>query len=190
MNALDPRLSAGGSSGGAAVALARHMLPVADGSDMMGSLRNPAGWKNVVGFPPTQGLVPYSACGRGLRPVADTAYLLSVQAGYDARAPLSLDVDPIQFRQGLSRDYKGARIGWPKEFMGKAMDTYHRWMEVVIGPTLAGVPVAAVPAGFGPKGWGQPMGLQIIGPRRAEFAVLQIAHSYEQASGFRKSRPR
>ena len=57
-NAFDRTKSAGGSSGGAAVALATHMLPVADGSDFMGSLRNPAAWNNVFGFRPSQGRVP------------------------------------------------------------------------------------------------------------------------------------
>src|SRR4029079_14474892 len=57
-NAYDPAKSAGGSSGGAAVGLALHMLPVADGSDYGGSLRNPAGWNNVYGFRPRYGVVP------------------------------------------------------------------------------------------------------------------------------------
>lgn len=331
-NAWDPDLSAGGSSGGAAVALAQHLLPVADGSDMMGSLRNPAGWNNVVGFRPTQGLVPFAPAGEVFfqqlacegpmgRTVADVAYLLSVQAGHDARAPLSLGDDPLRFRQDLSRDVVGTRIGFlgdlggylptepgvldvcrtalrhfedmgcvvedatldfdmdlvwqtwltlrgftiaglagplyakdetrallkpeaiweienglsltgadvwkasadrsalyqtlramfdtydyivlptaqifpfdatqdrPKEIAGKQMDTYHRWMEVVVPGTLSGMPIAAVPAGFGPKGAGQPMGLQIIGPQREDLAVLQLAHAYEQASGFAPRRP-
>jgi hypothetical protein len=71
-NPYDLALSAGGSSGGAAVALAMRMLPVADGSDMMGSLRNPAAWNNVYGFRPTAGLVPGSRarawCSTGCRP--------------------------------------------------------------------------------------------------------------------------
>ncbi len=331
-NAWDPALSAGGSSGGAAVALAQRMLPVADGSDMMGSLRNPAGWNNVVGFRPTQGLVPFAPAGETFlqqlayegpmgRTVADAAYLLSVQAGHDARAPLSLEGDPLRFRQDLSRGFGGTRIGflgdfggylpmepgvldvcraalgnfeelgcsveeatldfdmdsvwktwltlrqftiaglggglhanealraqmkpeaiweienglglsgtdvwaassnrtklyhamramfgrydylvlptaqvfpfdaelhWPKEIAGRTMDTYHRWMEVVVPGTLSGMPIAAVPAGFGPKGASQPMGLQIIGPQRADLSVLQMAHAYEQASGFPSHRP-
>ena len=58
-NAWDPMVSAGGSSGGAAVALAQRLLPVADGSDFMGSLRNPAAWANIFGLRPSQGRVPY-----------------------------------------------------------------------------------------------------------------------------------
>ncbi|WP_454740155.1 amidase [Cupriavidus necator] len=326
-NAFDPGKSAGGSSGGAAVSLALNMLPVADGSDMMGSLRNPAGWNNVFGFRPSWGRVPYGPTsevfyqqlgyeGPMARTVADLAMLLSVQAGYDARTPLSLDQDPAQFTRPLQRDFKGTRIGWmgdfngylptepgvmalckdalrhfttlgcsvdevqpefapdrlwrtwltlrgflmagiagplyanektraqlkpeavweiengmkltsadvwrasvdrsawyqalntlfqkydylvlpsaqvfpfdaridwPKSIAGKTMDTYHRWMEVVIGGTLAGVPVICVPAGFSPSGL--PMGLQILGPAQKDFAVLQLAHAWEQATGYTK----
>ena len=100
-NAFDRTKSAGGSSGGAAVALATRMLPVADGSDFMGSLRNPAGWNNVFGFRPSQGRVPrgrradvwvavLSTEGPMARTVRTSALLLDVQAGYDARVPLSL----------------------------------------------------------------------------------------------------
>ncbi|RZL87256.1 MAG: amidase [Variovorax sp.] len=324
-NAYDPSRSAGGSSGGAAVALALNMLPVADGSDMMGSLRNPAGWNNVFGFRPSAGRVPYGPTGEVFmqqfgyegpmgRTVADLSMLLSVQAGYDARTPLSLDQDPSVFAKPLARDFKGARIGWlgdyngylpieagvmdtctkalknfetvgctveavqpdfpmeklwatwlairgfviagvagglyadpktrammkpeavweienglklsgadvyrassdrsawyqalntlfqrydylvlptaqvfpfdakldwPKSIAGKPMDTYHRWMEVVIGGTLAGIPVLNVPAGFGPNGL--PMGLQVMGRAQADLAVLQIGHAYEQACGY------
>ncbi|MBF3260212.1 amidase, partial [Pseudomonas aeruginosa] len=89
--AYDERLSAGGSSGGAAAALALHLVPVADGSDMMGSLRNPAAFNNVIGFRPSQGRVPFDDSadlffdqlgyvGPMGRSVRDTALLLSVQA--------------------------------------------------------------------------------------------------------------
>lgn len=100
-NAWDPLVSAGGSSGGAAVALALRMLPVADGSDFMGSLRNPAGWNHVYGLRPSQGRVPafpkpelwvsqLGTDGPMARTVRDLARLLQTQAGFDARAPLSL----------------------------------------------------------------------------------------------------
>lgn len=330
LNAWDRTKTAGGSSGGAAVALAQRLLPVADGSDMMGSLRNPAGWNNVVGFRPSQGRVPKSPAdevfyaqlgteGPMGRTVADAALLLSVQAGFDARAPLSLDADPSVFAQALDRDLRGVRVGylgdfdgylatqagvlavcekalshfeavgctveaaavefdfdslwqawltlrgflvagrlgalyardelcaemkpealweierglkvtgvevyaasqvrsdwyqamrglferfdvlvlptaqvfpfgadldWPKEIAGRRMDTYHRWMEVTAAATMAGLPAAAVPAGFGAEG--QPIGLQIIGPAQADLAVLRIAHGFEQASGFTKLSP-
>ena len=325
LNAFDVSRSAGGSSGGAAVALALHMLPVADGSDMMGSLRNPAGWNNVFGFRPSFGRVPFGPANEVFiqqlgyegpmgRTVADLAMLLSTQAGFDARTPLSIDQDPSVFARPLDKDLKGARVGWmgdfdgylpmeagvmdtctqalkhfeaigctveavqpdfpmdrlwqtwltlrgfliagiagplyadpklralmkpeavwevegglklgaadvyrasidrsawyqalnklyerfdylvlpsaqifpfdakldwPKEIAGKRMDTYHRWMEVVISGTLAGVPVLNVPAGFGPNGL--PMGLQILGRAQADLAVLQVGHAYEQACGY------
>ena len=69
-------------------------------------------------------------------------------------------------------------MDWPKAIAGKAMDTYHRWMEVVIGPTLAGLPAAAMPAGFGEGGL--PAGIQIIGRPRADQDVLSIAAAYEK----------
>ncbi|MEM5326549.1 amidase [Paraburkholderia sp. JHI2823] len=329
LNAYDPTRSAGGSSGGTAVALALRMLPVADGSDMMGSLRNPAGWNNVFGFRPSQGRVPsvpahdlffhqLGYAGPMGRNVPDLAMLLSTQAGYDARAPLSLAEDPVQFAGSLERDFRCARIGWlgdyggylpmedgvlalcetavkefesigckveaarpdfamerlwqawltlrqfscagtlgafyrdpekhrllkpeaqwevegglklsaedvwnatvtrsqwyntllalfehydylalpsaqlfpfdasehwPKSIAGRAMDTYHRWMEVVIGGSLAGLPVISVPAGFDAQGL--PMGLQIIGKPRADLSVLQLAHAYDQATQWVKRR--
>lgn len=328
-NAFDPGRSAGGSSGGAAVALALRMLPVADGSDMMGSLRNPAAWNNVVGFRPSLGRVPMlpardvffqqlSTEGPMARSVAEAAMLLSVQAGFDARCPQSTAEDPRRFAGSLQRDFKGARIGWlgdlgghlatepgllplceralrhfetigctvepalpdfplerlwrcwlslrqfivsglcgeivandklralvkpelvweveqgwklpatelwkatvartewtlalqalfarfdflvlpaaqvfpfdagldwPRSIAGRAMDTYHRWMEVVIGPTLAGLPVAAVPGDVSAEGL--PTGLQIVGSAQQDFATLQMAHAYEQASQYTRRR--
>ena len=322
-NAWDPAMCAGGSSGGAAVALALRMLPVADGSDMGGSLRNPAAFNNLFGLRPSAGRVPkwpapdtfieqLGTEGPLGRSVADVAMLLSVQAGYDPRVPLSLADDPARFTQPLARDLKGLRVGWlgdldrylpmeegildlcrqalralqatgcvvdeaklgfaperlwsmwltlrsavvagarwddycdparrpllkpevrwevenalkasaidvfkasvertawyrhtlalferydflalpsaqvfpfdvgvhwPKEVAGRAMDSYHRWMEVVIGPTLAGLPAISVPVGFSPNGL--PMGMQLIGPSRGDFELLQLAHGYEQAT--------
>jgi amidase len=95
---LGPAVTAGGSSGGAAVALAQRLLPVADGSDFMGSLRNPAGWNHVFGLRPSQGRVPswprpdlwvsqLGTDGPMARTVRDLAALLETQAGYDPRAP-------------------------------------------------------------------------------------------------------
>ena len=322
-NAYDPSKSAGGSSGGAAVALATRMLPVADGSDFMGSLRNPAAWNNVFGLRPSQGRVPLWPApdvwvsqlgteGPMGRTVRDVAMLLDVQAGYDARAPLSLH-DGERFEQALDDfDGKDVRIGWlgdlsgylpmergilesceqglrrlracgcavepmrpgfapedvwrawliwrrwlvaariapylanprnralikpealwecdqaasltgaqvlsasaqrsafyqqlfalfercdilalpsaqvwpfdaaqrwPTSIEGRAMDTYHRWMEVVIYATFAGLPCISVPVGFGATGL--PMGMQLIGRPRGDLAVLQLAHAYEQAA--------
>jgi amidase len=122
-NAYDQSRSAGGSSGGAAVGLALRMLPVADGSDFGGSLRNPAAWNNVFGLRPSAGRVPFWPSVEGFvnqlttegpmaRNVTDLALLLSTLAGRDARVPLSLDDAPASFAQPLASDIRGTRIGW------------------------------------------------------------------------------
>jgi len=323
-NAYAPDRSAGGSTGGGAVALALRMVPLADGSDFGGSLRNPAGWNNVFGFRPSFGRVPsvpnsdvfwqnFATSGPMARRVEDLALLLSVQAGSDPRSPFSLPDDPAIFAGALDQDWKGKRIGWlgdlggalpmeagvldtcvkaleafktigmqveaanlsepaadmwrtavtlrhwsvgadlqgfyddpakralmkseaiwevergmkltapqlavasagrariyqafraaferfdflvlptaqvfpfenatrwPKEIAGVQMDSYHRWMEVTLPATMAGLPVLAVPAGFG-GARRLPMGVQIIGPNHADLAVLKLGHAYEQAS--------
>ncbi|MDB5894983.1 MAG: amidase [Rhodoferax sp.] len=326
-NAYDPARSAGGSSGGAAVALATRMLCVADGSDFMGSLRNPAGWNNVFGMRPSQGRVPQWPAqdvwtaqlgteGPMARSVRDLALLLDTQAGPDPRLPLSLadgarfdgsagtlgEFDPAGVRVGWLGDLDGhlpmepgildlcgqalqrlegvgckvaptalgtspeavwqawlvwrralvaariapfllqprnralikpealwehdqaqqltgqeftrasaqrssfyqqmlalferydvlalpvaqvwpfdASLRWPAQVAGREMDTYHRWMEVVIYATFAGLPCISVPAGFSEAGL--PMGLQLIGRPRGDWALLQLAHAYEQAAG-------
>ncbi|MBZ9672971.1 amidase [Mesorhizobium sp. ES1-3] len=121
LNAFDPALTAGGSSGGAAVALALDMVPIADGSDFGGSLRNPAAWNNVYGFRPSQGLVPsgpdlevfhaqMGVEGPMGRNVADMALLLDVQAGYHPQAPLSYEKQG-SFLEGLAAA-AGGRIAW------------------------------------------------------------------------------
>ena len=129
-NAWDQQVSAGGSSGGAAVALAQRMLPVADGSDFMGSLRNPAGWNHIFGMRPSQGRVPYgpgadvwvdqlSTEGPMARTVTDLAKLLQVQSGHDTRVPLSLSSSFSA--EGLVCDasqLKGVRIGWLGDLNG------------------------------------------------------------------------
>ncbi|MDR5740693.1 MULTISPECIES: amidase [unclassified Caballeronia] len=129
-NAFDPSRSAGGSSGGAAVAVALRMLPFADGSDMMGSLRTPAAFNNVFGFRTSPGCVPYapaddvffqqfSVVGPIARTVEDLGLLLSRQAGFDARAPLSRRSDaPADFTRSLERDMRGARVAWLGDLNG------------------------------------------------------------------------
>jgi amidase len=113
----------GGSSGGAAAALASGMLCLADGSDMGGSLRNPAAFCNVVGLRPSLGRVPHwpnamawqsrlGVEGPMARNVADCALLLSVLAGPDERDPLSIQEGGEQFRLSLQADFQGSRIGW------------------------------------------------------------------------------
>jgi amidase len=128
-NAYDQTRSAGGSSGGAAVALALRMLPIADGGDFAGSLRNPAGWNNVFGFRTSYGLVPadgrdvwlpsMGVLGPMARNVPDLAMLLAVQAGYDRRVPLSMDISGAQFQGRLDRDFKNTRIAWIGDFKGR-----------------------------------------------------------------------
>lgn len=328
-NAYDPRMTSGGSSGGAAVGLATHMLPSADGSDMMGSLRNPAAFNNVIGFRPSQGRVPrfpatdrfYQQLATGGpmgRNVEDTIRLLGTMSGADPRVPLSRtdeipDYAAFQpkslrgFKIGWLGDYDGylatepgvlevcekalsglesqgviveacqphydmarlwqtwltfrhwsalwlqenyadpekrarikpeaiweyegglrvtgkqlfeagiartewyealealferydvlalpsaqvfpfpAEVHWPKSINGREMDTYHRWMEVVIGGTLSGLPVAALPAGFGEQGL--PMGMQFIGRMGEDVALLEFALAYEAVTDFLSQRP-
>lgn len=125
-NPYDPERSAGGSSGGAAAALATRMLPLADGSDMMGSLRNPAGWCNVYGFRPTVGLVLPDAggdvFGPGLstegpmaRSPRDLALLLSVLAEADRRFPYGVAPPDLSRLPG---EVRGKRIGWLGDWGG------------------------------------------------------------------------
>ena len=317
-NAFDPTKSAGGSSGGAAVALATGMLCLADGSDMMGSLRNPAGWNNVYGFRPTWGRVPgepegdsflhqLSTNGPMARNPADIAALLDTMAGPDPRLPLALPFTPMLPQ--IDAPVAGRRIGWlgdwggayamepgilatcvaalhrfqtlgctvvpvrapfpapllwqawitlrswavaaslgplldqghalkpeavweieqgralsasdvhaasvirsdwfracaamfdqydalllpsaqvwpfpvewrwPQTIAGVQMDTYHRWMEVVIPVSLIGLPCLCVPAGFGAAGL--PIGLQLIGRRGDDAAVLQLGQAWHHAA--------
>lgn len=328
-NPYDTARSAGGSSGGAGVALATGMLSVADGSDMMGSLRNPAGWNNVYGMRPSWGLVPsepqgdtflhqLSTAGPMARNPRDLAALLDTMAGPDPRQPHGraqdaslpqIDGAPGDMRIGWLGDWGGAlameagvrdtceaalgqmaqigvtvdnlaapfdrdalwqawttlrswavagglgvlyddpakrdhlkdsaiweverglalsamdvhrasvirsewfrvaaqlfetydvlalpsaqmwpfdvTINWPREIAGQAMDTYHRWMEVVIPASLIGLPVVNVPAGFGGP-HDLPMGLQLIGPRGGDAKLLQLADRWHQLTDWPARRP-
>jgi amidase len=329
LNSYDQSKSSGGSSGGAGVSVALRMLPVADGSDHGGSLRNPAAWNNVFGFRTSYGRVPAQGLdvfyawmgvqGPMARNVPDLAMLLSVQSGYDPRLPLSNEQSPAAFTEPLKRDFKGARIAfggdyggylplergildlcksalkafetlgctveeawpdypvervwqnwrtlrawqagsalkdlykdpakralmkpeaqfevesggklsaydvfdasavrtawyqavrtffgrydyfvipsgqvfpfdaaidWPKTIAGKTMDTYHRWMEVMIPVTMSSCPALTVPVGFSDAGL--PMGLQIVGPNHGELACLQLAHAYDQVTQWVTKRP-
>ncbi|WP_224815124.1 amidase [Hasllibacter sp. MH4015] len=313
-NPFNRALSAGGSSGGAAAALATGMLSIADGSDMMGSLRNPAAWNDVWGFRPSVGLVPgevrdnvllhrLSTHGPMARNVADLGRLLEtlcerrveiaapgphpriawlgdwggaypmeadlLQAGEAAVAraedlgwrieaiapPFPADdiwrawtdlrafvvaqelgrycADPVargqlnaqcqwEIARGLS--LTGAEIeaatttrrallaafadlfttfdalvlpatqiwpfpvewDWPREVGGRPMDTYHRWMEVVVPASLAGLPSLGVPAGYGAGGL--PHGLQLIGPHGADARILGLGQDWERMIGPRRPR--
>ncbi|MBW4708698.1 amidase [Roseobacter sp. YSTF-M11] len=327
-NPYDRSRSAGGSSGGAAVALATGMLSVAEGSDMMGSLRNPAGWNNVYGMRPTWGVVPGHPEGEGFfeqfstegpmaRTPGDLAALLDTMAGPHPHVPLGLTIPatldsidklasaprigwlqawgnawPMQdgvltlCEQALAqmgdlgwrvealpppfsapdmwqswtdlrsysiamrrraeyetaatrtqlkpamiweiergRALRGAdiysaletRTAWyrqaatlfeahdvlvlpsaqiwpfdgalehPVEIAGVRMDTYHRWMQVVVPASLIGLPVVNVPIGFGQEGL--PMGLQLIGKPASDGYLLQVAHRWHEATMWPQRRP-
>lgn len=128
-NPWNPALTCGGSSGGAAVALATGMGPLAQGSDLGGSLRTPAAFCGVVGFRTTPGLVPvyprdlawdsFSVSGPMARTVADTALMLSIIAGPDDRAPLSDAVDTREFLKAVKApSVKGWRVAWTPDLNG------------------------------------------------------------------------
>ena len=127
-NPVDPSRSAGGSSGGAAAALAAGMVPLADGSDMGGSLRNPASFCGVVGLRPSLGRVPEwpqpnlwettSVGGPLARNVGDLALLLSVLAGPDRRSPLALGDPGTAFAPPLTGTLRGLRVAWSLDLGG------------------------------------------------------------------------
>lgn len=328
-NPYAPGLTCGGSSGGAAVALATGMLALADGSDMMGSLRNPAGWCNVYGFRPSWGLVPGDPVGdmflhqlATLGPMGrspdDIALLLDVLAGPDPRQPHG-QTPPAPFAPLEPQSLSGARIGWlgdwggafpmeegilaqseaalavmtehgahvepvappfdadaiwdswtalrswqvatklapmmadpaqraqlkdtalweaerglamsgmevhaasvlrsdwfraaaalfetydalvlptaqcwpfpldlpwPKQIAGVEMDSYHRWMQVVVPASLLGLPALSVPAGFNADGL--PAGIQLIGPRGGDAALLGLGAAYHTVTMWPQRRP-
>ena len=328
-NAYDPARSGGGSSGGAAVAVALRMQPVADGTDHAGSLRNPPAFNNLYGLRTCWGRIPaegkdvfspglavHGAIGRS---PADIGLMLSVQAGYDPRCPNSIRQDPGGFSGPLGRDFRGVRIAWlgdfggripfepgvletgqaalaafaeigcqveeavpsydierlwqdwlvlramtvasalrplvenpthraqmkpeaiweaergfsltadqvaealegrtrwyetlrrfmdvydflvmpsaqvfpfdktirwPSQVGGQAMDTYHRWMQISLPATMAGLPALAIPAGFGPGGL--PTGIQIVGRNHGELACLQLGAAYDAATNWVQRSP-
>ena len=127
-NPYDLSRTCGGSSGGAAVALATGMIPIADGTDTGGSLRNPASFCNVVGFRTSPGLIGHGrwstldVAGPMGRTVADVALLLSVQAGFDPRSPLTQQIEPGIFRQPLDSDVRGLRVAWSRDLGGLPVD--------------------------------------------------------------------
>jgi amidase len=323
-NPYDLTKTCGGSSGGAAAALACGFAPVATGSDTGGSLRNPAAFCNVVGFRPSIGRVPSPTAAFGWstlsttgclgRSVADLALALSTISGPDSRAPLSINEGGELFARPLGRSFKGVRVAWfkdlggapfdprvravadgqratfeslgciveqsepdfaaaevafrilrawnsanaygarlrehpdafkdtlkaeieeglrlsgsdvaraetahtqiwrqfqaflrtyeyfilpttqlppfsidtpyPTELGGVKFDNYIDWMKSCWYISATGNPAASVPAGFTTEGL--PMGIQIVGRNKEDFSVLQLAHAFEQATGFGKKRP-
>jgi len=132
-NPWDLTKTCGGSSGGAAVALACGMMPLADGSDFGGSLRNPASFCNIAGFRPSAGRVPswptvnawfsLPVLGPMARTVEDLALMLSATAGPDARAPISINESGSVFAGPLARDFRGLRVAWSRDLGGLPVDT-------------------------------------------------------------------
>jgi len=132
LNPYDLTKSAGGSSGGAGAALAAGLLPLASGSDLGGSLRNPANFNNIVALRPSVGLVPsapvalpflgFTVKGPMARSVSDTAFLLSVMAGADPRDPGCYPSDPQVFAQPLERDFTNVRVAWCPDLGGLPLD--------------------------------------------------------------------
>ena len=131
-NPWDTARSAGGSSGGAAVALACRLVPLADGSDLGGSLRNPAAWNGVVGLRPTPGVVPswpsdapwlpFSVDGPIGRNAGDVALLLAAMAGPDPRAPLSQRAARLDLDGPLDADLRGRRVAWSRSLGGLPLE--------------------------------------------------------------------
>ncbi len=132
LNPYNTSKTCGGSSGGAAVALACGMLPIADGSDMGGSLRNPASFCNIVGFRTSPGRVPMwpnligwfplVVEGPMARTVQDAALMLSAIAGPDPRSPIAIAEPGDMFRRPLERDFRGVHIAWSRDFGGLPVD--------------------------------------------------------------------
>ena len=324
-NPYDLSRTCGGSSGGAAVALAAGMIPIADGSDLGGSLRNPASFCNVVGFRPSPGRVPkypgsnawarLSVDGPMGRTVQDVALMLQAIAGYDPRAPISLEAPASLFADELGRDFMDVKIAYspdlgelpvdpqvadtieeqlpvfsdlgcqlegaapdfrdaydifqtlrawsfelsfaerfaefgeeqfketirwnvargqgltgadisrtevkrtelfhrvrefldtyeflllptaqappflleweyPTQINGVAMETYIDWMMSCAFITVTELPAISVPCGFTEDGL--PVGLQIVGRPRSDFAVLQLAYAFQEATRFYERKP-
>jgi amidase len=134
LNPYDLSKTPGGSSGGAAAALAAGMHPIADGSDLGGSLRNPGGYCNVVGFRPSPGRVPnintnsawfdMTVNGPLARTVGDVALMMSVIAGPDLRSPITLEDPGAIFARPLGRDFQGTRVAWSRDLGGLPVDPH------------------------------------------------------------------
>lgn len=132
LNPYDTSKTCGGSSGGAAVALACGMIPIADGSDLGGSLRNPGNFNNIVGFRPSAGRVPswpssmawssLSVKGPMARTVADIALMLTAIAGPDSRVPISIEQPASIFARPLERDFTGVKVAWSPTLGGLPVD--------------------------------------------------------------------
>ncbi len=148
-NPWDPTRTTGGSSGGAAAALACGMVPIADGTDLGGSLRNPASFCNVVGFRSTPGRVPMwpslnawfplGIAGPMARTVEDAALMLSAMAGPDPRSPISVHQPGAMFAAPLGRDFRGARVAWSPDLGGLPVERPVRDVLAQALPALADI---------------------------------------------------
>lgn len=128
-NPYDPDRSVGGSSGGAAAALAARLVPIADGSDLGGSLRNPASFCGVVGLRPTPGLVPNAEAVNAFSPlatngpmgrtVADTALLLAVMAHPNRSAPAAPTIDQAALHELVPAELRGLRVAYAPDLGGR-----------------------------------------------------------------------
>jgi amidase len=132
LNPYDLTKTCGGSSGGGAVALATGMVALADGTDLGGSLRNPANFCNLVGFRPSVGRVPtwpeqlgwytMSVAGPMARSVEDLALMMSVLSGPDDRSPIALDTPGTIFTSPLKRNFKGCRVAYSEDLGGLPLE--------------------------------------------------------------------
>lgn len=199
-----------GAAAARAVALALRMVPLADGSDFGGSLRNPAGWNNVYGFRTSIGRVPapgrevwlpgMGVVGPMARTVQDLALLLTVQAGYDARAPLSMEGPGVLFGGKLGASIKGKRIAWAGDLKGAV--PYEAGVLDACQPALRAFealgchveeagpdyPVDKVWDAFVQlRGWQQGAGLAALAADPARRKLLKAEALYEVAQGARLS---
>ncbi len=180
-NPYDPTRTPGGSSGGAAAALAAGLIALADGSDYGGSLRNPASFCNVVGFRPTPGRVPswpdddpwdpMSVDGPLGRTVGDVALLLSVMAGPDLRAAMSLEAPGSDFRDPRG-SVDGLRIALAPRFAGLPMDPRIPAVVEAAGAVLEGLGCDVVLAEPDLRGADE----AFLAPRHAAFRATVLAH--------------
>ncbi len=196
-NVVDPALSAGGSSGGAAVAVATGMVPVADGSDFMGSLRNPPGWNGVLGLRPTAGLVPETtddagAPGSGVdgpigRTVADVHALLETMAGPGRVGPLSLPPVTANVRIAWLGEL-GGYLPFEDGVIDVCREAVGRWCEDAVSVTLPGVGAFTSPDQLWPA-WQSLRHHEVGGWLAAEFDEAEIATMKPEAqwelAGFR-----
>jgi len=184
LNPYDVTKTCGGSSGGAAVALATGMMPLADGSDMGGSLRNPANFCNVVGLRPSPGRVvaspgnwsPLSVNGPMGRTVGDVALLLSAMAGPVPGDPLAITEDPACFAGPLDRDFGGVRVAFSPDLGGCPVDPQVRAIMASALPVLRHIGCEAVEAAPDLSGAGEIFQVQRAVATAARLGPLLERH--------------